>query len=102
MNNNIKADILMRLEELSQETVMVVSSYDKKRGFELLDSRAIGISAQFKSTFYNNNRVRDGNGKFVVFRLYPNNNPLPVRLIGRLTNNIFYLFYIDLEHKCYK
>ncbi|MGL5084861.1 MAG: hypothetical protein ACRC68_03960 [Clostridium sp.] len=102
MDKTTKADILDRLQELSTETFMQVASYSKNRGFELIDKKSIAIKANYKQVEFEKDGFRNSGTKYHIFRLYPNNNPLPVRLIGKITSNIFYILFIDMDHKTYK
>ena len=36
-------------------------------------------------------------GKYSIFRLYKGNEPTPGRVIGKLVNKVFYIFYIDVK-----
>ncbi|MDK0719586.1 hypothetical protein P7A74_16445 [Clostridium perfringens] len=102
MDKQMKADLIDRMEELSSISYMELSALPKERGFEDIKSESISIEAEFKEKQFNDGNFRNKSDKFKIIRLYPNNNPKPVRLIGKEANNIFYLLYIDQEHKCYK
>lgn len=88
--------ILKRLFELSQEAYNTIASWDKKRGFEL---EKIYLSKNLPEKFSKSNIKYDD--KWCVIRIYPNNNPLPSRIIGKLVNKIFYIMFIDIEGKLY-
>ena len=102
MENQMKIDLLDRIEELSSMTYMQLSSLPKEKGFEEIKEKSFSINAKYKEDEFNDGNFRNKSDKFKVIRLYPNNNPYPTRLIGKETNNIFYLLYVDKEHKCYK
>ncbi|MGV3027079.1 hypothetical protein ACED96_15365 [Clostridium thermobutyricum] len=102
MDKQMKSDLLDRIEELSSMSYMELSSLPKEKGFEDINKNSISISAKFKEEQFNDGDFRNKSDKFRVIRLYPNNNPKPVRLIGKEANNVFYLMFIDKEHKCYK
>lgn len=44
---------------------------------------------------------RSAGDKYAVFRIYPNNNPIPSIVIGKIIHEIFYIMYIDLNHDMY-
>lgn len=97
---NMKVDILDRIIELSSDTIMALRTLGKERGYETINDSSIKITAKCNSNFHSNEeRVQACGGKHYIFRLYPNNNPLPARIIGRLAKGVFYIFYIELEHK---
>lgn len=91
-----KIQIYNRLKELSSEPYLIVSSWDKKRGFENIK---VDINKKIKPEFYGGHRYFDGN--YTIIRLYPNNNPTPGRIIGKMINKIFYIFYIDAKGELY-
>lgn len=102
MDKQMKADLIDRMEELSSMSYMQLSALPKNSGFEDIKESSFSIKAKFKEEQFNDGNFRNKSDKFKVIRLYPNNNPKPVRLIGKESNNVFYLLYIDQEHKCYK
>ena len=91
-----KVQIYNRIKELSSEPYLIVSSWDKKRGFENVK---VEIKKQIKPEFFGGHRYFDGN--YTIIRLYPNNNPTPGRIIGKMINKIFYIFYIDVKGELY-
>lgn len=86
-----------RLKKISKEPYLIVSSWDKKIGFE---NENLNIAKEIPIGFEDGNRRFDG--KYTVIRLYPNNNPTPGRIIGKMINCIFYIFYIDAKGNLYK
>ncbi|EPY2302228.1 Uncharacterised protein [Clostridium sporogenes] len=102
LDEHIKADLIDRMEELSSITYLQLASMPKSRGFEGIKESSFSIKANYKKEKFNEEDFRNSCDKYNIIRLYPNNNPLPVRLIGKLSNNVFYLLFIDKEHKCYK
>lgn len=92
-----KCKLLDRIMELSKEPYLIIANRDKKIGFEIVN---LDIKKEIKKEFYQGNRTF--NGKYTVIRLYPNNNPKPSRIIGTLINQIFYIFFIDIDGKLYK
>ena len=103
IDKNVQADILKRICELSGYTIVQLGSLGKERGYESLLENSISISARCNNDFFKNqDRANAANNKYMIFRLYPNNNPLPARIIGKFINGVYYIFFIELEHKCYK
>lgn len=96
LSDKDKIQIYNRLKELSSEPYLIVSSWDRKKGFENVK---VNIKKQIKSEFYGGHRNFDGN--YTIIRLYPNNNPTPGRIIGKMINKIFYIFFIDSKGKLY-
>lgn len=92
-----KIQFVKRLFDLSKEPYLVVSSWGKEIGFENIP---LNIKKEIMPAFFNGNRQFDG--KYTVIRLYPNNNPLPSRIIGKMINKIFYVFFIDIYGNLYK
>jgi hypothetical protein len=100
MIHNIKADILDRIIELSENTTISLGTLGKERGFETIEESNIKITAKYSNKFDDNEeRVQACSEKYYVFRIYPNINPYPARMIGKWAKGLFYIFFIDLEHK---
>lgn len=92
-----KEQFVKRIFELSKEPYLVVANWPKERGFETV---AVDISKHIDPKYYESeNRTFDG--KYTIIRLYTNNNPLPSRIIGKLSNKIFYVFFIDIKGNLY-
>lgn len=94
--NEHKIQFVNRLFDLSKESYLVVSGWSKEIGFENVP---LDIKKEIHPNFTNNNRKLDG--KYTVIRLYTNNNPLPSRIIGKMINKIFYVFFIDIKGDLY-
>lgn len=97
MNDKEKAQLYDRIREISQVPYLIVSSWDRTKGFE---TERLNISKQIDPSFFDGNREFDG--KYTVFRLYKNNDPTPGRIIGKMINKVFYIFFIDVKGKLYK
>ena len=62
----------------------------------------IKISKTISEDFYKGKSHRNfDDGKYAIFRLYTNNNPIVARIIGKLIRNVFYIFFIDIGGKLY-
>lgn len=46
--------------------------------------------------------IQKVDGSYTIIRLYKNNYPTPGRIIGKLVNKVFYIFYIDVKGDLYK
>lgn len=96
-DKNDRTQLIERLIEISSEPYLVVSNWGRERGFENVK---VNISKSIDPKFNDGNRKFDG--KYTIMRLYTNNNPTPGRIIGKLINQIFYIFYIDPKGELYK
>lgn len=92
-----KIQFVNRLFDLSKESYLVVSSWSKEIGFENVP---LNIKKEIHQNF--SNQYRKFDGKYTVIRLYTNNNPLPSRIIGKMINKIFYVFFIDIKGDLYE
>lgn len=91
--------LLKRIRELSSVPYLEMSSWNKKKGIEI---EKIDIDKQTPVGFLNGNSHRNfDDGKYAIFRLYTNNNPIVARIIGRLINKVFYIFFIDIGGNLY-
>ncbi|WP_297429950.1 hypothetical protein [Clostridium sp.] len=100
MMNDIKIQIFDRILYWSSMTTTALGTLGKNLGYETIEESQIKINAKCNSNFGSDEeRGRACSDKYYVFRGYPNNNPYTVRLIGKWAKGIFYLFFIDLEHK---
>ena len=91
---------LERIRELSKYTYLEVLSWPKEKGIEI---EKLSLNKEIPPNFFSGESHRNFNdGKYAIFRLYPNNNPIVGRIIGRLINKVFYIFYIDIGGKLYK
>lgn len=74
-------------------------NWNRKIGIEV---ERVSINKQISPSFFDGNSHRNfDSGKFAIFRLYPNDNPILGRVIGCLINKIFYVFFIDIGGKLY-
>lgn len=96
ITNEDKIAIFDRMRCLSSETYLTVASWEKNIGFETIN---VNISKQIPNNFLKNNSNIDN--KYTIIRIYTNNNPTPGRLIGKMINKIFYIFFIDVKGKLY-
>jgi len=91
-----KIQLYNRIKELSKEPYLIVANYGKEKGFENVK---VNINKEIDSKFYAGHRSFDG--KYTIIRLYTNNNPFPGRIIGKLINKVFYIFFIDVKGVLY-
>ena len=91
-----KIQLYDRLKQISSEPYIIVSNWNKNIGFENVK---VNIKKEINPDFFDGNRNFDG--KFTILRLYPNNNPTPGRIIVKLINKVFYIFFIDAKGRLY-
>lgn len=91
-------ELVDRLMFLSNRSITDVSMLGKENGFEMLYAKDFKKVVKLPPDFNETNRAKNAGEKFMVIRLYPNNNPRPVRIIGKFCSPIFYVFYVDREH----
>ncbi len=94
-----KLQFLDRIRELSSVPYLEMMTWDKKRGIEI---EKININKSISSNFFEGNSHRNfDDKKFAIFRLYTNDNPILARVIGRIINKVFYIFFIDIGGSLY-
>lgn len=96
INNKDKVQLYDRIIEISSEPYLIVSNWERNIGFENVK---LDISKKIDSNFFDGHRQFDG--KYTIIRLYTNNNPAPGRIIGKMINKIFYIFFIDTKGELY-
>ena len=67
-------------------------SWDRYKGIE---EEKLKIRKEIPLGFIND--IEEFDGKYSIFRLYKGNEPTPGRVIGKLVNKVFYIFYIDVK-----
>lgn len=97
--DRFKLQLFKRFRELSEVPYVVILNRDKRTAFEFEE---IKIRKEVPLKFQQRFQSKDYNNKFAIMRLYPNNNPAVVRIIGVIIKNIFYIFFIDVGGKFYK
>ena len=94
-----QVQLLKRIRELSSVPYLEMASWDKRIGIEI---EKIDINKQIPPGFLSGNSHRNfDDDKYAIFRLYTNNNPIVARIIGRLINKVFYIFFIDIGGNLY-
>lgn len=92
--NEYKIQFLDRIKELSSIPYLELMTWDKKKGIEI---EKINIKKNISNSFFAGNSHRNfDDKKYAIFRLYTNDNPILARVIGRLINKVFYIFFIDI------
>ena len=86
-----------RMIELSNVNYLTLRKLQKSVGFE---EERLEMKKEIPSEFEEDIEIFDG--KYTVIRLYKNNIPTPGRIIGKLVNKVFYIFYIDVKGELYK
>lgn len=92
----------VRLHDLSVVIKSKTFLMDKYHGLEkyLPTKKDILYNKPDHKDFGNERRRLSGDNYF-IFRLFPNNNPIPCRVIGRIIDETFYVMFIDYEHELY-
>ncbi len=97
--NEYQIQFLKRIRELSSKSYLEVSSWGKEIGLEFLK---LDINKKISQDFFKGTSHRNfDDKKYAIFRLYTNNNPIVARIIGKLINNVFYIFFIDIGGNLY-
>lgn len=98
-DDEYQIQFLKRIRELSSVPYLEMMNWNRKIGIEV---ERVSINKQISPAFFDGNSHRNfDSGKFAIFRLYPNDNPILGRVIGCLINKIFYVFFIDIGGKLY-
>lgn len=107
LTNDHKDYIFRRLFELSKKDMVSITAKTGKRlGLESLKLKDLGNEDKLKQMklhgkFQDSVRNELSGEKFWVFRLCPNNNPYPTRIIGKMIDDTFCMMFLDLEHELY-
>jgi len=91
-----KTVLFDRIIELSSVNYLEMMRWDKYKGIE---EERLKIRKEIPTGFIND--IEDFDGKYSIFRLYKKNNSTPGRIIGKLVNKVFYIFYIDVKGNLY-
>ncbi|PEL08195.1 hypothetical protein [Bacillus sp. AFS017336] len=94
-----KAQLMDRIYALSDEEYTIIANRPKSIGFEFIP---IKTTVKYNEAFDQSGFRKRASHKYMVIRLYPNCNPLPSRIIGKMVDKIFYVLYIDMNHSLYK
>lgn len=96
-NEEEKKVLIDRMLEVSSVTYLELMMWDKYKGIE---EERLKISKEIPIGF--NSDIEEFDGKYTILRLYKNNYPTPGRIIGKIVNKVFYIFYIDVKGTFYK
>jgi len=96
-NEEEKKVLIDRMLEVSSVTYLELMMWDKYKGIE---EERLKISKEIPIGF--NSDIEEFDGKYTILRLYKNNYPTPGRIIGKIVNKVFYIFYIDVKGTLYK
>lgn len=95
-NDEDKKVFMDRIRELSSVPYLELMAWAKYKGFEEVK---VKIDKNVSSKFEKEIKIFDG--KYSIMRLYKNNTPTPGRIIGKLVNKVFYIFFIDVKGVLY-
>lgn len=96
-NEEEKRVLIDRMLEVSSVTYLELMMWDKYKG---LEEERLQINKEIPLGF--NTDIEKFDGKYTIMRLYKNNYPTPGRIIGKIVNKVFYIFYIDVKGVLYK
>lgn len=91
-NDQDKKVFIDRIREISSVTYLELMAWSKHKGFEEVK---VKIGKEIPKRF--TEEIQNFDGKYSIMRLYKNNVPTPGRIIGKLINKVFYIFYIDVK-----
>lgn len=91
-----KQTLMERLIEVSNVNYIELMRWGRYKGIE---EERLEIRKEIPSGF--NQEIEEFDGKYSVMRIYKSNNPTPGRIIGKLVNKVFYIFYIDTKGVLY-
>ena len=92
-----KQTLIDRIQEVSSVNYLELMTWDRYKGFE---EERVQISKDVPRGF--DNEIKEFDGKYSIMRLYKSNEPTKRRIIGKLVNKVFYIFYIDVKGILYK
>lgn len=92
-----KQTFIDRIREVSSVSYLELMAWPKYKGFEEIKTN---IKKEIPTNF--NTDISEFDGKYSIMRLYKNNEPTPGRIIGKIVNKVFYIFYIDVKGQLYK
>lgn len=95
-DSHAKETLVERIQEISSVNYLELMRWDKYKGFE---EERVRISKAIPEKF--NSEIKEFDGKYSIMRLYKGNTPTPGRIIGKLINKVFYIFYIDAKGDLY-
>lgn len=95
-NDKAKTAFIDRLREVSSVNYLEMRAWAKYKGFEEI---IIKISKEVPKRF--EDEIQKFDGKYSIMRLYKNNEPTPGRIIGKIINKVFYIFFIDIKGELY-
>lgn len=96
-DNYAKQTLIERMQEVSSVNYLELMRWAKYKG---LEEERLNISKEIPRGFVE--EIQEFDGKYSIMRLYKNNEPTKGRIIGKLVNKVFYIFYIDVKGILYK
>lgn len=95
VDNKIRLKLLEKIAILSEEDKILILNRPKEQGLELMPEEQIRI--RVNQEFKNSGRCDECDDDYWVFRLSKKG-----RVIGKISNNIFYILAIDPKFDLYK
>lgn len=100
--DTVAKQFLDRLHELSVVTKVEVFLMDKQHGIEKYSpSKNDRLYSKADHRGFGKKRQKLSGDTYFIFRLFPNNHPIPCRVIGKIIDETFYVMYIDCKHELY-
>lgn len=90
--------LIKRMYNLSREHYKDVMLYEKKQGFEDIKETGLKNPQSLLKNFNSTKMIEQSKDKFFIFRLYPNDNPVCARVIGKFIDKSFYILGICFNH----
>ncbi|KRK79301.1 hypothetical protein [Companilactobacillus nodensis] len=97
--------LFRRIHEMSELSMVELIVGNKRQTLEVLKEIDLPSNAKLLQLVdhkeFGIKRANQSRSKYYIFRLCKNNNPYETRIIGRFIDPVFYIMYLDFEHKLY-
>lgn len=95
VNNKIRLKLLEKIATLSEEDKVLILNRPKEQGLELLPEEQVKL--RINQEFKDSGRYEECDDNYWVFRLSKKG-----RVIGKISDNIFYILAVDPKFDLYK
>lgn len=95
VNNKIRLKLLEKIATLSEEDKVLILNRSKDQGLELLPEEQVKL--RINQEFKDSGRYEECDDNYWVFRLSKKG-----RVIGKISDNIFYILAVDPKFDLYK
>ncbi|MCT3362087.1 hypothetical protein LJ555_11630 [Lacticaseibacillus paracasei] len=101
-DETVSKKLFIRLHDLSVVVKSKAFLMDKKHGIEKYSpTKKDDLYNKADHREFGKERRKMSGDDYFIFRLFPNNTPIPCRVIGRIIDETFYVMFIDYEHELY-